>query len=151
MNTPSACSPPRKVTLGRCWRCVSWPCEPAWNAWGGLIPAQARTRFRASYDPAATRHILRNGRRVGFVALKTDQQPWLLDHLYLHPEAQGQGVGAAIMDTLLDQADRAHAALRDGALRGSAANRFYQRHGFVVESEEEWDIYYLRAGRAAIV
>jgi len=30
------------------------------------------------------------------------------------------------------------------ALRESASNRFYQRHGFVQVREEEWDIYDVR-------
>ena len=31
-----------------------------------------------------------------------------------------------------------------GALRGSDANRFYARHGFVLSAESEWDLTYLR-------
>jgi len=35
-------------------------------------------------------------------------------------------------------------AVQVGALKESASNRFYQRHGFVLESEGEWDNYYVR-------
>jgi hypothetical protein len=35
--------------------------------------------------------------------------------------------------------------VRLGALRGSDANRFYRRHGFVQVDESAWDIRYVRA------
>ena len=40
---------------------------------------------------------------------------------------------------------KALASLRVGALRASAANRFYLRHGFVPDGEGEFDLYYRRA------
>jgi len=126
--------------------------RPSLERIGRYDAARARDRFRAGFDAGATRHIVLDGRDVGFFVLKTDRAPWLLDHLYLLPEAQGRGVGAAVLARLFSEADRAAAALRVGALRvgalrGSDANRFYQRHGFVQVAEQEWDIYYLRAPR----
>src|SRR4051812_15453151 len=32
-----------------------------------------------------------------------------------------------------------------GALKESASNRFYERHGFLKTNESEWDIYYVRS------
>ncbi len=48
------------------------------------------------------------------------------------------------MSHLLAFSDARQMPVRVGALRGSASNRFYQRHGFVQTSEDEWDVYYLR-------
>jgi len=35
----------------------------------------------------------------------------------------------------------------DPALRASAANRFYERHGFELERRSEWDDHYVRHPR----
>ncbi|MDR3510298.1 MAG: GNAT family N-acetyltransferase [Caulobacteraceae bacterium] len=63
---------------------------------------------------------------VGFLALKPDEA--CLSQLFVLPEAQGRGVGAAMLDFAKER-------LPDGMwLRTSADNygarRFYERHGF---------------------
>ena len=65
-------------------------------------------------------------RVVGFAALGED----LLEHLYVHPEAQGRGVGTALLALSKER--------RPGGLqlwvfqRNTGARRFYERHGFIV-------------------
>ena len=49
------------------------------------------------------------------------------------------------------QADAAQLPLELCALKGSDANRFYLRHGFVKTGEGEWDIDYLRMPPSASV
>jgi GNAT superfamily N-acetyltransferase len=68
---------------------------------------------------------------VAFATLGTDE----LDHLYVAPEAQGHGVGTALLD---------HAkALRPGGFelwvfqRNEGARRFYERHGCVLLYETD--------------
>jgi len=60
------------------------------------------------------------------------------------PSAQGRGIGAAVMADVLADADARGLRMRVGALRESAANRFYLRRGFVHERTSEWDEHYLR-------
>lgn len=111
---------------------------------GRFDPQRARDRFLSSFDPAFCRFIEADGVRVGFVAVRPGQDHWLLDHLYIVPEHQGKGIGAAVLRQIFADADTHRASIRVGALRGSASNRFYQRHGFRQTDEAEWDIYYLR-------
>jgi GNAT superfamily N-acetyltransferase len=111
---------------------------------GRYDPARSRERFSASFEARFTRHILRGGARVGFVAVKPHQDGLLLDHLYLRLGEQGRGIGAAVLAQLFTEADAAGLALRVGALRDSASNRFYARHGFEQVGESEWDVYYRR-------
>lgn len=111
---------------------------------GRFDPARARERFSHSFAPEHTHHVELDGRRVGFVALKPSGAGLLLDHLYIDPAHQGQGIGAWVMGWVHDQADRAGLAIEVGALKGSDSNRFYQRHGFVNCREGEWDHYYVR-------
>jgi GNAT superfamily N-acetyltransferase len=69
----------------------------------------------------------RHGVPVGFAALNGD---WL-DHLYVEPAAQGQGVGEA----LLAKAKRRRSALNLRVFEQNAGARaFYERHGFTLVS-----------------
>jgi GNAT superfamily N-acetyltransferase len=111
---------------------------------GRFDPQRARERLSRGFAPAHTRHILQDGALVGFVALVPREQDWLLDHLYIHPGAQGLGIGSWVMDQVLAEADAQGKAVSVTALRHSDANRFYLRRGFVLQAEGEWDLYYLR-------
>jgi GNAT superfamily N-acetyltransferase len=115
---------------------------------GRFDPTRARERFLASFDAANCRYILMDGIKAGFVLIRPEPDHLLLDHLYIAPGYQGKGVGAAVLDVVLADADAQALPVRLGALRGSNPNRFYQRHGFVKTGESEWDIYYAREPRA---
>lgn len=119
--------------------------RPSLERIGRFDEQRARQRLLADFDPTCTRWIVVDGERVGFLVLRPQPDAWLLDHLYLQPGHQGQGIGTAVMQQVLAEADAAGAALRVGALRGSDANRFYQRQGFVLVEEGEHDLYYRRA------
>lgn len=111
---------------------------------GRFDPERARQRFRSGFAPELTRHILLDGARVGFVAVRPAVDGMVLDHLYVHPRYQGQGVGSFVLAIVFQEADALGLDLRVGALRGSDSNRFYLGHGFIWVEESEWDIYYVR-------
>jgi GNAT superfamily N-acetyltransferase len=115
---------------------------------GQFDPQRARERLSRAFEPAHTRHILLAGERVGFVVLlpvPVQQADHLvLDHLYIAPSAQRQGVGSWVMAQVLAEADRLRLAVRVTALKHSDANRFYQRHGFELQHSSTWDLHYLR-------
>ena len=115
---------------------------------GRFDPQRARERLSRAFEPSHTRHILQGGERVGFVVLLP--MPTLvpdhlvLDHLYIAPQAQGQGIGSWVMAQVLEEADRLGLPVRVTALKMSDANRFYQRHGFELQHESAWDLHYVR-------
>jgi len=111
---------------------------------GRFEPMRARERFLSGFSPQHTRHILVAGERVGFVVVKPDRDGLVLDHLYLDPRFQNRGCGARVLAAVFAEADARGLDLRVGALRGSDSNRFYLRHGFVLEKMGEWDNYYVR-------
>ena len=76
-----------------------------------------------------------------------DEEGWLLDHLYVHPNVQGAGIGSWVMKQVLAEADAAHRPVSVTALKHSDANHFYERHGFELQAESEWDLQYRRAAR----
>jgi len=111
---------------------------------GRFDPDRARERLRGTFRPECTWHIEADGDRIGFYCLRPDGEGLRLDHLYVHPCAQGRGVGGQVLRRILRDADRDRQAVTLSALRGSDSNRFYRRHGFVQTGEGEWDIEYLR-------
>ncbi|UDG75057.1 GNAT family N-acetyltransferase [Achromobacter sp. 77] len=111
---------------------------------GRFDPDRARERLRGTFRPECTWHIEADGDRIGFYCLRPDGEGLRLDHLYVHPCAQGRGVGGQVLRRILRDADRNRQAVTLSALRGSDSNRFYRRHGFVQTGEGEWDIEYLR-------
>jgi GNAT superfamily N-acetyltransferase len=111
---------------------------------GRFDPQRARERLSRGFNPAHTRHILRDGDLVGFVVVIPRPHDLLLDHLYIHPSAQGEGIGGWVMRQVLAQADVQGLPMSVTALKHSDATRFYERHGFILEAEGEWDLYFRR-------
>lgn len=112
---------------------------------GRFDPARARERLRSSFRPAQTYLLMAEAEAVGFYAVRTVADGLQLDHLYIRPDFQNRGIGGTVLTRICEEADRSGWPISVGALRQSASNRFYQRHGFVKTSESEWDIYYVRA------
>ncbi len=119
--------------------------HPSLQALGRFDPARARERFASTFAAEHLHHIVREGRRVGCVSLRPKPGALRIDHLYIEPDAQSQGLGAWVMDGALSLADLRQVPLELAALQGSASNRFYQRHGFVEVGRSDFDIEYRRA------
>ena len=64
---------------------------------GRFAPARAGARFRSVYDAKQTHHIEMDRLQVEVFVVRPDADGLLRDHLYIHPLAQGQGSGAAVL------------------------------------------------------
>jgi GNAT superfamily N-acetyltransferase len=53
--------------------------------------------------PDHTRHIVLDGQRVGFVVLKRLSHVLRLNHLYIDPPAQRQGIGHQVLHRICDR------------------------------------------------
>ncbi|MGR3886376.1 GNAT family N-acetyltransferase [Pseudomonas sp. 1152_12] len=111
---------------------------------GRFDPVRARERFVSGFEAHNTRFIEVAGNKVGFVVLKHHPNELVLDHLYVRPSAQGSGIGAAVLTQIFNEADAAALPVKVGALKESASNRFYTRHGFQFVETSEFDNYYVR-------
>ncbi|WP_367875248.1 GNAT family N-acetyltransferase [Luteolibacter sp. Populi] len=117
---------------------------------GRFDPDRARERLRNSFYPEHTRFVQWGGERIGFYTFRPAAACVHLDHLYIHPSSQSRGLGSQVITHLLSQSDASRLPVHLGALRDSPSNRFYQRHGFVKTSEDEWDIYYVRMPKEGV-
>lgn len=111
---------------------------------GRFSPERARERLRKSFYPEHTQFILLDGQKIGFYTFRPTTTEIHLDHFYVHPEHQSLGIGSYVMGKLLADADAQRQPVHLGALKESASNRFYQRHGFKMNRADEWDTYYVR-------
>ncbi len=105
---------------------------------GRFSPEVARARLKSHFRPEWMQHLVVDGERVGYFTVEPRESELRLHHLYLQPAAQGQGVGAWVLDQVKSQG----LPITLAALRESRANRFYLRHGFRVVEEQDFDIEY---------
>jgi len=105
---------------------------------GRFNPDVARARLKSQFRPEWMQHLVVDGERVGYFTVEPREGELRLHHLYLLPKAQGQGLGAWVLDRMKAQG----LPITLAALRESRANDFYRRHGFQVVEEQEFDIEY---------
>ncbi|WP_399892797.1 GNAT family N-acetyltransferase [Streptomyces sp. BBFR51] len=106
---------------------------------------RVRQRLRDGFDRTHTWVIEVEGALVGCVALRPAEDGRWLEHFYLTPRLQGAGIGSTALRALLARcAERGGDPVRLNVLRGSAARRLYERHGFTVETEDAVDVFMVR-------
>ena len=108
----------------------------------GRYDAQrVRQRLRDGFAPEQTEIIEVGGELAGSIAVRPAEDRRWLEHFYLAPQHQGQGLGSAVLRTVLDRVD---GTVWLNVLQGSPARKLYERHGFVVDSEDPVDIFMVR-------
>jgi len=105
---------------------------------------RVRQRLREAYVPEHTWIVDAGATFAGCVALRPAADAHWLEHFYLDPRLQGQGIGTAVLRWLLAGCDRDQLVVRLNVLQGSPARRLYERHGFTPESEDPVDVFMVR-------
>ena len=127
--------------------------RPSLERIGRFDPQTAAARFRNTFRPGGTRRIVVDGVSAGCVGFWAEpfdaagvdlSLAMRVEHFYIAEPFQRRGLGGTVLRRLFNSAPDNVKVFRVGALRDSDANRFYQRHGFVKVSEDEWDIAYER-------
>ena len=107
-------------------------------------PSRARRIFREHFDEPGLRLILIAGERAGCVGFRIGEGKIKIDSFYLDRRYQNRGLGATILKVLLAEADALGLPVRLEVLRGSPADRFYERHGFMKFDEDDVEAHYER-------
>lgn len=109
-------------------------------------PVRARERFLAAFVAAHTWVVdvpasaARDGRNAGLIAVRPEPDALWIEHFYLRRDLQGAGLGGAVLAKVMAR----HAGTLPfwlNVLRGSAARRLYERHGFGFGYEDAVDVY----------
>ncbi|WP_159613412.1 GNAT family N-acetyltransferase [Glutamicibacter sp. JC586] len=112
---------------------------------GRYEAVRVRERMRASFVPAWSRIVVFDGTDVGSITARPDGADRWIEHFYLSPDVQCQGIGSKVLRKVLDEPHDGDTRLN--VLQGSAARRLYERFGFVVDNEDNIDVFMtLRAG-----
>lgn len=103
----------------------------------GQFLSQKEHEFRLNdaYDCAFVIHF--DNERMG--ALKYQETLSFIDimQLQIHPDFQGQGLGTKIVQSLIEKAGEKYVTLT--VLKDNPAFKLYQRLGFVVTGEDEFE------------
>ena len=101
----------------------------------GLSINQDEQLERVLYRLDCAEIITIDGVDAGVFKVVRDADPWELTQIQLHPHYQGQGIGAALIRRLLDEASLAGTRVDLDVLRVNPAKRLYERLGFRVVAE----------------
>jgi GNAT superfamily N-acetyltransferase len=103
-------------------------------------PNRVRQRFLDAFIPEHTRVLQLGEFDIGLVAVRPENHAVWIEHFYLEPALQGEGIGGQVLTTVLTE-DTAGRPFKLNVLQGSPARRLYERHGFVLESQDAVDVY----------
>ncbi|WP_208295834.1 GNAT family N-acetyltransferase [Paenarthrobacter nitroguajacolicus] len=103
-------------------------------------PVRVRERFLNGFQPEHTYVIHSDGVDAGVIAIRPEPDSRWIEHFYVAPAHQGRGLGSAVLHHVLS-ASLDERPFRLNVLQGSAARRLYERHGFVLESEDPIDVF----------
>ena len=103
--------------------------EQIWG-WDDTYQRELHNRRFASQD---IRIIQFHGTDVGFLSTSTNSDTFKVDQIYLLPDYQGKGIGAACMRNIIDDANREQKPVTLQVLKiNTRATAFYQRLGFTI-------------------
>jgi len=107
--------------------------EKTWGPWDDV---QQRQFFDRGFVPRESRVIVVDGRDVGRLDISHAHLEIFLGLIELLPEAQGRGLGSAIIRDLQKEARTLHVPIRLQVIKANAeAHRLYLRLGFKVKGE----------------
>jgi GNAT superfamily N-acetyltransferase len=107
-------------------------------------PERARQHFREAFDEPGMRLIMIGNERAGCVGFRIGETELKIDSFYLARQHHNSGLGTAILEALLAEADARGLPVRLEVLHGSPVRRFYERHGFVKLQEDDIEAQYER-------
>lgn len=108
----------------------------ATRLWGVWRPSGTAEEL----DVSTHEMILSKGAVVGCLATRIDTLALHLLRLYLAPDARNNGIGSAVLETVVRRAGACGRAVKLRVLVNNPAVRFYRRHGFRTESQTQHHI-----------
>jgi GNAT superfamily N-acetyltransferase len=100
-------------------------------------PSRARRIFREHFAEPGLRLILVDDETAGCVGFRVGEAEIKIDSFYLARRYHNRGLGAEILKVLLVEADSLGLPVELDVLLGSPADRFYERHGFVKQGQDD--------------
>ena len=102
----------------------------------GWDEGDQRQRFARAFDPSRYQ-IVQSEEAIGAIEVERRAHDIYLANIELLPEHQGKGIGAALIRSIITEADAAHLPVALQVFKINPARRLYERLGFVVTGESE--------------
>ncbi len=109
-----------------------------------ISEADHMQRLMGAYDCAQV--LLHDDKPIGLLKVRLGETEWKIIQIQVAPEMQGKGLGAQILGEIIAEADAAETALTLSVLKANPAKSLYERLGFVVVGESEFEFNMRRAG-----
>jgi ribosomal protein S18 acetylase RimI-like enzyme len=116
--------------------------KPSLEKVGRFDKTRATERFRKSFIPEQTILVVENEKIQGFYIITLENKRLFLNHLYIDPEFQGNGIGRKLLEQVMDIARESGKSIELEALKESRSNSFYCTNGFIKIGESEFDNLY---------
>ena len=104
----------------------------------GASTSEADHLSRVMYRFECAELLLQDGIPVGLLKVARDGSDWQIIQIQLIPELQGHGLGGELLSEVVAEAVAAEATLHLTVLKANPAKALYERFGFVVEGESEY-------------
>ena len=111
-----------------------------------LDRAAQTASFHRQWAPAEVRIITRHGVSIGWLQAAALPDALFLKQLFVEGLSQRQGVGTAVMHSLIAEAADTGRPMTLGVVKTNPARRLYERLGFRVTNEDERKFYMRREG-----
>jgi GNAT superfamily N-acetyltransferase len=109
---------------------------------GVFDETRVRQRLRDAFEPRQTRVVVVvvvDGRDAASITVRFEDDVRWVEHFYLAPDVHGRGVGSTVLQAVLDEPHDGPTRLN--VLVGSPARRLYERHGFVLDTDDGVDVF----------
>lgn len=94
--------------------------------------------FQEHFIPENDQLIIKDDQRIGVISTEKTATELVLSKIFILPRFQGQGLGTALIRTVIDEAARCGLPVVLRVLKAnSSAKRLYERLGFVVTNTTE--------------
>ena len=97
--------------------------------------------FERQWHVAEVRIITMSGEDIGWLQTTTTDSSLFLGQLYLSGHMQRQGMGARVLQMLIEEARRAGKPVTLGVVKINPAHRLYERLGFKRTHEDQHKVY----------
>lgn len=91
--------------------------------------------FRDTFDPSVTSIIQLDGEDIGMFKVHRQLECIYLADIQIHPQHQNQGIGAHLIQGLIDEASAIEIPVKLRVLKGNPARGLYEKLGFKVDQE----------------
>ncbi|PCK32151.1 GNAT family N-acetyltransferase [Pseudoalteromonas piscicida] len=107
-----------------------------------LFLSEAEHKARVLYEYSCSHLIYVDGMCVGLAKFKQRENDYYLFQLQIEPQQQGRGLGAQVINSLIDSNSKLPWVLT--VLKANPAKQLYERLGFVAFDEDEYEFHLRR-------